>query len=193
MLEVHKHYMLIINNLIKLTLLLGLFFHSCQNLEDKNEINKLSNDAIFKVGNCFYYKENEEYFGVIIVTSDSIHDEYNVALLDKSYKSPIDLNQFKRGYLIYQKINITGGAEGIWSGFFMREDFSTFRKKFTYIGKLSLDNSKIEVNGGGELIFSKNVNIRNLYQLNYPYPNTITQYSKPVSDFLESESKRTSK
>ncbi|MBK6975718.1 MAG: hypothetical protein IPH28_00230 [Cytophagaceae bacterium] len=72
-------------------------------MEDKNEINKLSNDAIFKVEIAFIIKRMKNIFGVIIVTSDSIHDEYNVALLDKSYKSPIDLNQFKRGYLIYQK------------------------------------------------------------------------------------------
>jgi hypothetical protein len=140
-------------------------------------------DSLIRIGNCFSYYENNVSYGFVITTSDFINDEFNVGLLEGNHNKEICINDFINGSLIYSRYNILGGAEGIWTGFFFKDDLEKFKKQLKYVGTIDLDLSKIHVVGGGQLIFSSKISVKDFSNTNQP--KELIRTSKPIKDLLK--------
>ena len=71
--------------------------------------------------------------------------------------------------------------------FFFKNDLKVFQQNFKYIGKVDLDISKLEVNGGSTLIDNQKVSLVSLHNLNLKELSKIKiiVYKMPVVKFIE--------
>ena len=139
---------------------------------------------LVQIGNCYSYREGDNYYGVIIVEVAKDHI-ISVGILEEVKKQIFAIRDFERGKLIYAKSEILKGYPviGLWKGFFSDEDLKIFNENFQFVGKLELDKSKLEENGGGTLISGSQINLRKLQNPNFLKSFVI--YREPVENVLK--------
>lgn len=139
-------------------------------------------DSIVQIGNCYSFEKDGNYYGVIMIKYED-DDLYTVALLDKTERKELKENNFVNGSLICTSNHMLPlGAYGLSTGFFMKEDLNVFQKNFKYVCHLDLDDSKIEINGGGSLIFNQTVSIKDLR--GHRLLKEMKRYTEPTSKYL---------
>ncbi|QLC66347.1 hypothetical protein LPB248_08645 [Flavobacterium sp. LPB0248] len=144
---------------------------------------QITSKSSMQVGECFSYEEEGIYYGIILIKYED-DDLYTVALLDRTEKKELKRDNFINGDLICTSNHmIAPGAYGLSTGFFTKSDLEVFKQKFKYVTKIHLDDSKIEVNGGGGLIDDKRVSIKELRDRNRLLKQ-MKQYTEPVSKYL---------
>jgi hypothetical protein len=166
-------------------LIILLVIYSYQRVTRNQEIicksDKVVSDSLIEIGNCFSYEEDGIYYGVILIKYED-DDLFTVALLDKTEKRELKNNDFIYGSLLCTNNNmIAPGTYGLSTGFFTKSDLKVFQQKFKYVCKIDLDDSKIEINGGGTLIIHQNVSIKDLRSSNKPLE--IKQYTEPMTKY----------
>lgn len=141
-----------------------------------------TSDSIVQIGNCYSYEEAGIYYGVVLIKYED-DDLYTVALLDKPENQELKKNNFLDGSLICTSNHmLPPGTYGLSTGFFMKEDLNVFQKNFKYVCHLDLDDSKIEINGGGSLIFNQTVSIKDLR--GNRLLKEMKRYTEPTSKYL---------
>jgi len=179
----NKTHFVIITILI---LLLGIY--SYQRIGGNNEeiidsAEKRTSNSPLKVGNCFSYEEAGVYYGIVLIKYED-DDLYTVALLDKTENKELKKNNFINGALICTSNHmIAPGNYGLSTGFFMKDDLKVFQKNFKYVCQLDLDDSTIEINGGGTLIDNQSIAIKDLRNSNRLLKE-MKQYTEPMSKYL---------
>ena len=136
-----------------------------------------------KVGNCFSYEEGGVYYGVVLIKYED-DDLYTVALLDKTENQDLKKNNFINGSLICTSNHmLPPGTYGLSTGSFMKEDLNAFQKNFKYVCQLDLDDSKLEINGGGTLIINQTVSMKDLR--GNRLLKEMKRYTEPISKYLK--------
>lgn len=167
-------------------MLLGLY--SYQRIAgNKEEIidtpEKITSNSPMQVGNCFFYEQAGIYYGVVLIKYED-DDLYTVALLDKTENQELKKDNFLNGSLICTSNHMLApGAYGLSTGFFMKEDLNVFQKNFKYVCQLDLDDSKVEVNGGGSLILNQGVSMKDLR--GNKLLKEMKRYTEPMSKYLK--------
>jgi hypothetical protein len=71
--------------------------------------------------------------------------------------------------------------------FFFKNELKVFKQNFKYIGKIDLDISKLELNGGSNLFDNQNVALKGLHDLNIKQllKIKIIVYKMPVIKFMK--------
>jgi len=172
-----------IHHIVILILIILLLIYFYQRMSKNDEIVIKSDverpNQVVQIGNCYSYEEESKYYGVIIIeiAKDNV---LKVGILDEVEKQSLNIKNFENGNLMCAKSEIIEGYPvlGLWTGFFLEEDLIFFKDKFKFIGKIELDKSKIEENGGGILINRSEVNLKHLHDSGLL--KGISRYKEPV-------------
>jgi hypothetical protein len=178
-----------INYIVIPFLIVLLVLYSYQRISKKEGIVTKPNVEIIdsvvhvQIGNCYSYEEEGNYYGVIIVEVGKDH-VLTSGILEKVEKRKLSIKDFESGNLMYSKTEIIEGypVYGLWTGFFLDDDINFFKEKFRFIGKIELDKSKIDDNGGGTLINRSQVNLKYLHDSKML--NGVSKEKEPVTKIM---------
>ncbi|MBW1654384.1 hypothetical protein [Flavobacterium quisquiliarum] len=143
-----------------------------------------TSDSIVQIGDCYSYEQDGNYYGVIVIKYED-DDLFTVGILEEVKQQQLKIIDFEKGNLMCAKTELLVGnpVKGLWTGFFFKDDLKVFKSNFKYVGKIKLNETEIDVNGGGTLISSSEVNVEDLH--NSKMLKGISRYREPMEKYIE--------